>query len=371
MRRSKRLIARGSVTLVLVLVASACGGDDGGGGGDAGDGGDDVAQEEGPVTLQVMNFANYMPEDIGERFEEATGHKIEVTLTSSNEDAIAKLDASSEGAYDVVFLTSPFVEALIMGGRVQELDHAMIPNADNLYPEASQLAYDEGNVYSMPYAWGTTGICYRTDKVKNTDVDGWNDLLDPSEELRGKITMLDEDRWILLPALKTLGFSVNTTDEAQLQEAADLTIEAKDGLLGYDAETFYTKLDSGEAVAVMGWDGWCNYVEDPSVVEWVLPVEGSDLWADAMVIPTGSTRVEAAHQFIDFILEVENGQWVAENILYKVPNQAAMEALDPELLETYPSLGIEPAALLEQEALRDLGDGQQVFTEAVTRVKAA
>ena len=385
MRRSKRLIARGSLTLVLVLVASACGGDEGGGA-DAGDGGDDVAQEEGPVTLQVMNFANYMPEDIGERFEEATGHTIEVTLTSSNEDAIAKLDASSEGAYDVVFLTSPVVEALIGGGRLPELDHAMIPNAENLYPEASQLAYDEGNVYSMPYSWGTTGICYRTDKVKNTDVDGWNDLLDPSEELRGKITMLDEDRWILLPALKTLGYSVNTTDEAELQEAADLSIEAKDGLLGYDAETFYTKLDSGEALAVhgwdgwcnyvadpatMGWDGWCNYVEDPSVVEWVLPVEGSDLWADAMVIPTGSARVEAAHQFIDFILEVENGQWVAENILYKVPNQAAMEALDPKLLETYPSLGIEPAALLEQEALRDLGEGQQVFTEAVTRVKAA
>jgi spermidine/putrescine transport system substrate-binding protein len=369
MQRSRRIIAGGSLALALTLVASACGGDGGGGSGDGGDAG--VPQEEGPVTLQVMNFANYMPEDIGERFEAATGHKIELTLTSSNEDAIAKLDASAEGTYDVAFLTSPFVEALINAGRLQELDHSKIPNAENLYPEASDLAYDAGNRYSMPYAWGTTGICYRTDKVQNTDVDGWNDLLDPSEELRGKVTMIDEDRWLLLPALKSLGYSANTTDEAQLQEAADLTIQAKSGLLGYDAETFYTKLDSGEAVAVMGWDGWCNYVEDPSVVDWVLPTEGSDLWADAMVIPKGSTRVEAAHEFIDFILEVENGQWVAENILYKVPNEAAMEALDPELLETYPSLAIEPSELLQQEALRDLGEGQQVFTEAVTKVKAA
>jgi spermidine/putrescine transport system substrate-binding protein len=359
--RGRRGVAVGALAAAMALVATACGG----GGGEA------VAQEEGPVTLQVMNFANYMPEDIGERFEEATGHTIELTLTSSNEDAIAKLDASAEGTYDVAFLTSPFVEALINAGRLQELDHAKIPNAENLYPEASQLAYDEGNRHSMPYAWGTTGICYRTDMVEETEIDGWNDLLDPSSELRGKVTMIDEDRWILLPALKTLGYSVNTTDEAELQEAADLTIQAKDGLLGYDAETFYTKLDSGEAVAVMGWDGWCNYVEDPSVVEWVLPVEGSDLWADAMVIPTGSKRVEAAHQFIDFILEVENGQWVAENILYKVPNQDAMEALDPELLDTYPSLAMEPSELLAQEALRDLSDGQQVFSEAVTRVKAA
>jgi spermidine/putrescine transport system substrate-binding protein len=359
--RGRRGVAVGALAAAMALVATACGGD----------GSEAVAQEEGPVTLQVMNFANYMPEDIGERFEEATGHTIELTLTSSNEDAIAKLDASAEGTYDVAFLTSPFVEALINAGRLQELDHAKIPNAENLYPEASQLAYDEGNRHSMPYSWGTTGICYRTDMVEGTEVDGWNDLLDPSSELRGKVTMIDEDRWILLPALKTLGYSANTTDEAELQEAADLTIQAKDGLLGYDAETFYTKLDSGEAVAVMGWDGWCNYVEDPSVVEWVLPVEGSDLWADAMVIPTGSKRVEAAHQFIDFILEVENGQWVAENILYKVPNQDAMEALDPELLDTYPSLAMEPSELLVQEALRDLGDGQQVFSEAVTRVKAA
>lgn len=366
MRRSKRLVASGCLALVLMLIAAACGGDDGGT--TDGDGG--VPQEEGPVTLQIMNFANYMPEDIGERFEEATGHTIELTLTSSNEDAIAKLDASGEGAYDIVFLTSPFAEALIAGGRLQELDHSLVPNAENLYAEASQLDYDEGNRYSMPYSWGTTGICYRTDLVTDTDVDGWNDLLEPSEELRGKITMLDEDRWILLPALKTLGYSTNTTDEAELQEAADLTIEAKDGLLGYDAETFYTKLDSGEASAVMGWDGWCNYVADPSVVEWVLPVEGSDLWADVMAIPVGSKRVEAAHAFIDFILEVENGQWVAENILYKVPNQAAMEALDPELLETFPNLAMEPADLLAQEALRDLGEGQRVFTDAVTKVKA-
>lgn len=362
MRRGRRIIAGGSLALALALVASACGGDGGA---------ESAPQEEGPVTLQVMNFANYMPEDIGERFEEATGHKIELTLTSSNEDAIAKLDASSEGAYDIVFLTSPFAEALIKAGRLQELDHEQIPNSENLYPEASQLAFDEGNRYTMPYSWGTTGLCYRTDLVKETDVDGWNDLLEPSDELRGKITMLDEDRWLLLPALKTLGYSTNTTDEAELQEAADLTIQAKDGLLGYDAETFYTKLDSGEAAAVMGWDGWCNYVADPSVVEWVLPSEGSDLWADVMAIPAGSTRVAAAHEFIDFILEVENGQWVAENILYKVPNQAAMEALDPELLETYPNLAMSPADLLAQEPLRDLGEGQQVFSEAVTKVKAA
>lgn len=369
MRIRNRIAVRATLTMVvMVLVASSCGG------GDAVDGdgdGDAVEQETGAVTLQVMNFANYMPEDIAERFKEATGHSIELTLTSSNEDALAKLDASPQGTYDVAFLTSPFAEGLINADALEQLDHEKLPNLANLYPEATQLAFDEGNAFSVPYSWGTTGICYRKDLVGDETIDSWNDLLDPGPALVGKITMLDEDRWILLPALKTLGYSVNTTDPDELAAAADLSIEAKQGLLGYDAETFYTKLDSGEAVAVMGWDGWCNYVADTKQLGWALPEEGSDLWADMMVIPKGSARLEAAHEFIDFLLEVENGQWVAENILYKVPNQAAMEALDPALLETYPNLAMSPADLLAQEALRDLGEGQPAFTDAVTQVKAS
>lgn len=333
-------------------------------------GGGGVPQESGPVTLQVMNFANYMPEDIGERFKAATGHTIELTLTASNEDAIAKLDGSPEGTYDIVFVTSPFVEGLNKAGRLEQLDHALIPNLANLYPEASQIAYDEGNKFSVPYSWGTTGICYRTDLVKSTVIDGWDDILTPSSELAGKITMLDEERWLLLPALKVLGHSANTTDPAELQEAVDLSLTAKKTLLGYDAETFYTRLDSGEAFAVVGWDGWCNYVADPANVTWVLPAEGSDLWVDTMAIPKGTPRRAAAHEFLNFILEVENGQWVAENILYKVPNAAAMEAVDPSLLETYPNMAITPEVLLAQEALRDLGDGQPEFSDAATRVKA-
>ena len=86
-------------------------------------------------------------------------------------------------------------------------------------------------------------------------------------------------------------------------------------------------------------------------VGWALPSEGSDLFVDTMVIPKDSTRMTRPTQFIDFILQPENGQWVAENILYKVPNKPAMEALDPALLGPYPSLAITPAELLEQEVV--------------------
>ncbi len=357
--RQKHLIRSLALGLTVALGAAACGGGSGA-----------APQETGSVTLQVMNFANYMPEDIAERFKAATGHSMEVTLTSSNEDAIAKLEASTAGTYDIAFITNPFSEGLNKAGKLEVLDQSKIPNLANLYPEATQIATDPGNKYSVPYSWGTTGICYRSDLIKETEIDSWKDLLEPSAELSGKITMMDEDRWLMIPALKVLGYSANSTDAAELDAAADMLIKAKATLLGYDAETFYTKLDSGEAVAVHGWDGWCNYATDPNV-KWALPSEGSDLFVDTMVIPKGSTRMAAAHAFIDFILLPENGQWVAENILYKVPNKPAMEALDPALLVQFPSLAITPADLLKQESLRDLGEGQTRFTDAATKVKAA
>ena len=372
MRRGKWWKRSAIAAVALVVLMAACGSDGGDGGeGDGAAGSPSRApQESGPVTLKVLAFNDYMPEDIPKQFKELTGNDMEITYTSSNEDAIAKMQAAGPGAYDIAWITSPFTQGLIAADGIELLDEGAIPNVSNLYPEASELDYDPGNKYSIPYSWGTTGICYRKDLVKNTEIDSWSDLLDPSPELAGKITLIDEDRWILEPALMSLGYSINTTDPDELQAAVDETIAAKDTLLGFDGETFYTKLVSGEALAVQGWDGWCNYgtAEDPNVV-YVQPKEGSDVWVDTMVIPKGSTHVQQAEDFINFILEPENQQWVAENILYKVPNQKSMEALDPAFLKQFPNMTMTPQELLSQEPLLDLGEGQTAFSDAVTQVK--
>jgi spermidine/putrescine transport system substrate-binding protein len=270
----------------------------------------------------------------------------------------------------VLFVSSPFVEALKNLGLVAELDHAMIPNMQNLYPEAMQLDYDPGNSVSLPYAWGTTGLCYRSDLVAGTP-DSWMDLLKPADALKGKVTMLSTDRWLMAAAFLAMGDSVNSTDAADLAEAKDLLIAAKKDLLAYDDTTFYAKLVSGEASLVQAWDGWCNYgIAENADIKYVIPKEGSDLWVDTMVITAASENKEAAHKFLDFILKADNGAWVPENILYKVPNKAAMEALDPALVAQYPNLGFTPTELLKQEQLRDLGAGQKAFSRTVTEILA-
>jgi len=321
--------------------------------------------------IVVSNWDGYMPPEFAEEFEAATGIEVELALHTTNEDIMGKLEAANGGGFDVVFVSAPFAEILDKRGWAAQLDHDQIPNLENLSPEASELDYDPGNAFSVPYTWGTTGLCYRTDLVTE-EIDSWADLLQPAEELQGKITMLATDRWLLLPAQKLLGHSVNSTDEAELEEARDLLIEAKDNLLAYDDTTFYSRLVSGEAWLVEAWDGWCNYgiAEDPNI-GWVVPEEGSDVFVDAMVVLESSENKEAAHAFIDYILSPDVGVWVAENILYKVPNAAAMEALDPALIEAFPNLGMTPEELFENEVMRDVGDALPIYTRIVSEVTAS
>ncbi len=326
---------------------------------------------QGADKIVISNWDGYMPADMLERFTAETGIEAELAVHATNEEIMGKVVAGKGKGYDVLFVSSPFVEALKNLGLVAELDHAKIPNMKNLYPEAMKLEYDPGNTVSVPYAWGTTGLCYRSDLVSGTP-DSWMDLLKPADGLKGKVTMLSTDRWLMAAAFLAEGKSVNSTDDADLAAAKDLLIAAKQDLLAYDDTTFYSKLVSGEAELVQAWDGWCNYgIAENADIKYVIPKEGSDLWVDTMVVTAASENKDAAMKFIDFILQADNGAWVPSNILYKVPNKAAMEALDPALVEQYPNLGMTPAELLQQEQLRDLGKGQKAFSKTVTEILAS
>jgi len=322
-------------------------------------------------TLVVANWDGYMPPDLLENFAKEKGIEVEFAPHATNEEIMGKFLANQGEGYDVVFLSSPFAQALNQLDLLADLDHSKIPNMSNYYEEARELPYDPGFTYSAPYTWGTTGICYRADLVEEAP-DSWNDILKPSKENAGKITMLQTDRWLMQPALFVLGYSVNETDPEKLAEARNLLIEAKKSLLAYDDTTFYSKLVSGEAVLVQGWDGWCNYgIAENDQIKFVLPKEGADLWVDTMVVPKASENKELAQEFIDYVLQPEVHSWVASNILYKVPNRAAMELVDPELIETFPNLGMTPEELTKLELVEDLGDGQRAFTRAVQEVLSA
>ena len=159
----------------------------------------------------------------------------------------ASVTAGGGKGYDVLFVSSPFAEALDkLGISAQD----SIIRKFRIWPisirRPTPLQHDPGNKFSVPYAWGTTGICYRSDLVK-TEPQSWNDLLKPADDLKGKITMLATDRWLMAAAFLAMGKSVNTVDPAKLDEVKAQLIEAKKNLLAYDDTTFFSKLVSGEA----------------------------------------------------------------------------------------------------------------------------
>ena len=323
-------------------------------------------------SLVVSNWDAYMPEDLPAKFQEKTGAPVTVTKHATNEEVVAKITSGGDSGIDVAFVSGQYAQALAEQGLLADIDPALIPNLKNLYPEAAQLPYDVGNKFSVPYAWGTTGICYRSDLTNGFVPTSWNDLLQPPADLKGKVTMLGTERWLMLPAQKSLGYSVNTTDEAEMQKVKDALIAAKPNLLAYDDTTFYTRLVSGEAAMVEAWDGWCNYgiAENPDI-KFVVPKEGSDLFTDTMVILKSSKNKEAAHALINYILDADTHKWVAENILYKVPNKPAMDAVGAGLAASYPNMGMTPAELLKGEGLLDLGEAGPNYTKIATEVTAS
>lgn len=320
--------------------------------------------------IVISNWDGYMPPDLLENFTKETGIEVDMAVHGTNEEIMGKVVASGGRGYDVLFVSSPFAEALNNLGLAATLDHAKIPNLSNLVDEATQLAHDPGNTYSVPYTWGTTGLCYRSDQMEAPT--SWSDLLKPSDDLKGQTTMLSTDRWMMGAAALALGKSVNDTSDETLAAEKDLLVSAKSTLLAFDDTTFYLKLVSGEAKMVQAWDGWCNYgIGENADIKYVIPSEGSDLWVDSILVTKASEHKDAAEAFINYMLRVDVGTWVAENILYKVPNGAAMDAIDPALFESFPNMAMKPSELLAFEQLRDLGKGQKAFARTVTEVMAA
>ena len=321
--------------------------------------------------LVVSNWDGYMAGDAIDSFTAETGNEAELVLHATNEEIMGKLIASKGKGYDVVFVSSPFAEVLHNLGLAETLDHSKLPNIENLYAAAGELAHDPGNTFSIPYAWGTTGLCYRSDLLEE-DPDSWADLLEPSEDVSGKTTMLATDRWLLGAGFLAKGYSVNETDPDKVAEVRDLLIDTKGTLLAYDDTTFYSKLVSGEAELVHAWDGWCNYgIAEKGDIKYVIPEEGSDLWVDTMVILKNSENKDEAYDFVNFILDAKNHGWAAENILYKVPNEPAMEGLSAEMLETFPNMAMTADELLQYEQLRDVGEAQRLYARTVSEIKAA
>ncbi len=299
------------------------------------------------TSINVYNWGEYIAVDDGEEgafdvnaaFEELTGITVNYTNFASNEELYAKLK-SGGAAYDIIIPSDYMIARLISEGMLEKLNFANIPNFSLIDDNYKNPDYDPTNEYSVPYTWGTVGIVYNTTLVDpEDDINTWNILW--SEKYAKDILMFSNSRDAFAIALKRLGYSFNTTVEAELQAAADSLKEQKLMVQAYVMDEIFDKMGGGEAALAPYYAGDAiTMIEDNPDLAWAIPVEGVNLFIDAICIPRGAANKEAAELYINFLCETLVALKNCEYIGYSTPHADAYLYLSDDLKSNpiaYPS----------------------------------
>jgi spermidine/putrescine transport system substrate-binding protein len=279
----------------------------------------------------------------------------------------AKLKAGASG-YDVIMPSSYMVDIMREQDMLLPLDHSQIPNIQNVDPAFVNIISDSEMKHCVPWAMSITGLAYLGNRVGDVE-ESWA-VLDRAD-LKGRITMLDDMRETIGAALKYLGYSLNTTNEAELQAAKDVVIEWKKNIATFENEQYKNGIASEEFFLVHGYSGdILQVVEENENITFFVPKEGASVAMDEMVIPKDAPHPELAHKFINFMLQ---GDVAAKNIeftAYLFPNTAAYPLLSEEL-RSDPILFPPADAIANLEAIKDLGEENVKYTQVWDEIKAA
>lgn len=342
--------------LVLVAVLAGCGPTTGG-------------EQELAEELHVYNWSEYIDPEIYEEFESEFGVKVIEDTFSSNEDLLAKLQAGATG-YDLIVPSDYMIAIMIELDLLAELNYDNIPNFSNVSETFKDPPYDPGNKYSVPYQWGTTGIGYNADEFDEAP-GSWGYLFDAemAGPYAGQMSMLNDSRETIGAALKYLGYSVNSTDEGQLEEAKQLLIQQKEWVSTYDSDGFEDLLAAGETIIGHGWSGdFFAAAEEAEQVWYIIPEEGGVIWTDNLAIPKSAPSQYTAEVFIDYLLRPEVGAKITNYTWYGSPNEASNEFIDAEILEE-PAIYPPPEVMDKLEFLRDVGEATALYDRIWTEIK--
>ena len=304
----------------------------------SGVGGSDAANtggdSSGKRVVNVCSWGEYIDEDLIYQFEEKTGITVNYQTAESNE-ALYSLLKTGAGDYDVIVPSDYMIARLIDEDMLAELDYSNIPNYDLIDDTYKGLSFDPENKYTVPYTWGTLGIIYNTAMV-DEEITSWDAMFD--EKYAGNVLMIRNSRDALAAALLDLGYSINTTDEAQIQEAYALLSDAKSkGVYqSFVMDEIFNKMEGGNAAIAMYYAGdYLTMLENNPDLAYVVPEEGSNWFVDAMCVLKNAQHKEEAEAWINFIASTEANLANMDYIWYASPNAEALAAYPAYYEETY------------------------------------
>ncbi len=311
----------------------------------------------------LYNWEGDIPQSVLDAFTKETNVTVRYETYESQEEAIANMRSGE--IYDVATMESRFIPLMAKEGLLAEMDYEHIPNFRNISPNFRDLIYDPGNRHSIPYSWGTTGLVVRSDLIQ-TPITRWSDLWDA--RYAGKVAIwIGQPRETIALTLKSLGYSANSENPAELESALQRLITLKPGLHFVEdisADDLSPTLASGKVVVAMGYSGDFQASQDAGLsVEYVMPEEGALLWGDTFIIPANSPNKYTAEVFLNFLLRPEINAGIVNQKYYASADEAAKTFIDVDILNNraiYP----DEAILKRAEIILPLSlEGQNLYDQ--------
>ncbi|MBB4184044.1 polyamine ABC transporter substrate-binding protein [Sinorhizobium terangae] len=306
-------------------------------------------------VVNVYNWSDYIDSSILEDFTKETGIKVVYDVFDSNEILETKLLAGGSG-YDVVVPTAYFLQRQIAAGVFQKLDKSKLPNLSNMWNVIMERTaqYDPGNEYAVDYMWGTTGIGYNVDKMKEIlgtdEKPNWDVIFKPELAAKFKdcgIHILDSPTDIVPSALAYLGLNPDSHDTADLEKAGELLTTIRPYVRKFHSSEYINALANGDICLAVGFSGDIFQARDRAAeakagvtVDYSIPAQGAQMWFDMLAIPADAPHVAEAHEFINYMMKPEVIAKASNYVFYANGNKASQQFLDKEVLEDtaiYPS----------------------------------
>jgi putrescine transport system substrate-binding protein len=302
-----------------------------------------LAQEK---VVNVYNWSDYIDPTALDDFTKETGIKVVYDTYDNNEIVETKLMAGKSG-YDIVVPSGPFLQRMIAQKVFEPLDKSKISNIKNAWPEISQRLgiYDPGNKYAVDYMWGTTGIGYNVQKVKERlgekAIDSWDVLLKPENLAKLKdcgVMVLDAPEDVFPGVLRYLGLNPDSKNAADYQKATDVLMKVRGNIKKFHSSEYINALANGDICLAVGYSGDMlqakKRAEDAKngvEIAYTIPKEGALMWFDSMAIPADAPNKDNAYAFIDFMMRPEIAARNSNFVSYANGNIASKPLVKPEI----------------------------------------
>ena len=320
--------------------------------------------------LYIYTWAGYTDQDLLDRFAQETGIRVVADVFDSNESMLARLQAGGGGAYSIIYPSEYMVQQMIELDLLSQLDFTRITGTERLFTRFQNPDYDPGNRHSLPVSWGTTGLLYNSKKLQQAPED-WSYLWENKQKLSRRMTLLNDIREVMGATLRMLGYSYNSTDRQQLQEAYEKLIVLKPNVASFTSDAWRPQILSGDLLLAMCYSADANEVMGENEdLQYVVPKSGSSIWMDTLAIPKTAPNLEGAYAWMNFMLQPDVAAQICERLSFATPNKEAFNQLPPEI-QNNQSLFPPESALELCEGVAPVGDFSDVYDRYWTKLTSA